>query len=173
MHPRRTVTLTLGLSSAFVLAACATKQPEPPPSSPPAAPAPVPAAAAAASTVEHPTRVFFGDTHLHTGMSLDAGAAGARLLPADAYRFAKGEEVASASGQKAKLSRPLDFLVVADHSDQMGFISDLIAGNPELLKNPKAKKWHDLIKAGKPNWRMVDVSSRRRRHGYHHHRFGH
>src|SRR4030095_15185823 len=38
-----------------------------------------------------PTRPFFGDTHLHTSFSMDAGAFGARLGPKDAYRFAKGE----------------------------------------------------------------------------------
>jgi hypothetical protein len=68
-----------------------------------------------------PTRPYFGDTHTHTSFSLDAGAFGARLGPKDAYRFAKGEEVVASSGQRAKLSRPLDFLVVADHSDGMGF----------------------------------------------------
>ncbi len=68
-----------------------------------------------------PSRPFFGDTHLHTALSMDAGAAGARLDPSDAYRFARGEEVIASSGQPAKLSRPLDFLVVADHSDNMGF----------------------------------------------------
>ena len=52
---------------------------------------------------------------------MDAGAFGARLGPKDAYRFAKGEEVIASSGQRAKLSRPLDFLVVTDHSDGMGF----------------------------------------------------
>jgi len=57
-----------------------------------------------------PTRPFFGDTHLHTSFSMDAGAFGARLGPKDAYRFAKGEEVIASSGQHAKLSRPLDFL---------------------------------------------------------------
>jgi Protein of unknown function (DUF3604) len=67
-----------------------------------------------------PTRPFFGDTHLHTSFSMDAGTFGARLGPKDAYRFAKGEEVIASSGQHAKLSRPLDFLVVADHSDGMG-----------------------------------------------------
>jgi Protein of unknown function (DUF3604) len=56
-----------------------------------------------------PTRPYFGDTHLHTSYSMDAGAFGARLGPKDAYRFAKGEEVISSSGQRAKLSRPLDF----------------------------------------------------------------
>ena len=68
-----------------------------------------------------PTRPYFGDTHLHTSFSMDAGAFGARLTPRDAYVFAKGNEVKSSSGQPVKLSRPLDFLVVADHSDGMGF----------------------------------------------------
>jgi len=60
-----------------------------------------------------PTLPLFGDTHLHTGFSMDAGAFGARLTPRDAYRFARGEEITSNSGQPVKLSRPLDFLVVA------------------------------------------------------------
>jgi Protein of unknown function (DUF3604) len=50
------------------------------------------------------TRVFWGDTHLHTGFSMDAGAFGARLGPADAYRFARGEEVTASSGQRAYTS---------------------------------------------------------------------
>jgi len=56
-----------------------------------------------------PTRPYFGDTHLHTGFSMDAGAFGARLNPKDAYRFARGEEVMASSNQPVKLSRPLDF----------------------------------------------------------------
>ena len=77
-----------------------------------------------------PTQVFWGDTHLHTGMSMDAGAFGARLGPEDAYRFARGEELTSSTGLKVKLDRPLDFLVVADHSDNMGFFPRLYAGDP-------------------------------------------
>jgi len=96
-----------------------------------------------------PTRPFFGDTHLHTGFSLDAGAFGTRLTPRDAYRFARGEQIMASSGQPAKLSRPLDFLVVADHSDNMGFITDLIAGKPELLADPMGRKWYDMIQSGK------------------------
>src|ERR1700704_2438805 len=94
-----------------------------------------------------PTRPFFGDTHLHTAISLDAGALGARLNPREAYRFAKGEEVMASSGQPAKLSRPLDFLVVSDHSDNMGFITDLFAGKPELLSAPTGRKWYALIQS--------------------------
>ena len=59
-----------------------------------------------------PNLPLWGDTHLHTAISFDAGAFGARLLPPDAYRFAKGEEVVSSTGQPVRLSRPLDFLVV-------------------------------------------------------------
>lgn len=80
-----------------------------------------------------PTQPFFGDTHLHTGFSMDAGAFGARLTSRDAYRFARGEELLSNSSQPVKLSRPLDFLVVADHSDGMGFFPLLMSGDPALL----------------------------------------
>jgi hypothetical protein len=80
-----------------------------------------------------PSRPYFGDTHLHTSFSMDAGAAGARLTPADAYRFARGEEVMASSGQPVRLSRPLDFLVVADHSDGFGFFPQLMSGDPEVL----------------------------------------
>ena len=73
---------------------------------------------------DFPTRPFFGDTHTHTSFSMDAGAFGARLGPADAYRFGKGQEVVASSGQRVKLSRPLDFMVVSDHSDNMGFFPE-------------------------------------------------
>ena len=96
-----------------------------------------------------PTRPFFGDTHLHTSFSMDAGAAGCRLGPRDAYRFARGEQVMASSGQPAKLSRPLDFLVVADHSDNMGFFPDLLAGKTEMLADPTGRKWYDMIQCGK------------------------
>jgi hypothetical protein len=97
----------------------------------------------------YPTRPYFGDTHLHTAFSMDAGAFGARLTPRDAYRLAHGEEITASSGQPVKLSRPLDFLVVADHSDNMGFFPDLFAGKPEVLADPMGRKWYDLIKSGK------------------------
>lgn len=96
-----------------------------------------------------PTRPLFGDTHLHTSFSFDAGAFGARLVPKDAYRFAKGEEINASSGQRVKLSRPLDFLVVSDHSDNMGFFPQLLAGDPKLLSNPQGRKWYDMIESGK------------------------
>src|SRR5436305_1549871 len=90
-----------------------------------------------------PTRPLFGDTHLHTSFSLDAGAFGCRLAPSDAYRFARGEEIIASAGEPAKLSRPLDFLVVADHSDGFGFFPQLMSGDPELLATPQGKKWYE------------------------------
>ena len=96
-----------------------------------------------------PTRPLFGDTHLHTSFSMDAGAFGARLGPRDAYRFAKGQELTASSGQPAKLSRPLDFLVVTNHSDNMGFFPDLYAGKPEMLADPPGRRWYDMIQSGK------------------------
>ncbi|MDH3711612.1 MAG: DUF3604 domain-containing protein, partial [Cyclobacteriaceae bacterium] len=95
-----------------------------------------------------PTQVYWGDTHLHTGMSMDAGAFGARLLPEDAYRFARGKEIRSSTGQMVKLSRPLDFLVVADHSDNMGFFPRLLSGEPSMLADPIGRKWYDMVQAG-------------------------
>ncbi len=76
----------------------------------------------------YPTRPFWGDTHVHTATSFDAGAFGTTLGPGDAYRFALGEEVISNSGQRVKMARPIDFLAVTDHSDNMGFFPDLMAG---------------------------------------------
>jgi len=95
-----------------------------------------------------PNLPLWGDTHLHTAISFDAGAFGVRLLPADAYRFAKGEEVISSTGQPVRLSRPLDFLVVADHSDNMGFFPNLLAGAPYVMASEKGRRWNEMVKAG-------------------------
>jgi len=95
-----------------------------------------------------PDQVFWGDTHLHTGLSMDAGLFGCRLGLDDAYRFARGEQVMASSGQPAKLGRPLDWLVIADHSDGMGFFNDLAAGDPDILKFDQAKPWYDGLMAG-------------------------
>jgi hypothetical protein len=104
-----------------------------------------------------PTRLFWGETHLHTSFSMDAGAFGARLGPEDAYRFARGEEVTSSTGQRVRLSRPLDFLVVADHSDNMGFFPDLFAGAPHVLTDPTGKRWYDLVQSGEGKTAALEI----------------
>ena len=96
----------------------------------------------------YPTQVLWGDTHLHTCNSLDARAAGVTLCPEEAYRFARGEEVTSSRGERLRLSRPLDFLVVADHSDAMGVMNEVVAGNPDLMRDPILRDWHERINQG-------------------------
>lgn len=113
-----------------------------------------PAVMAAAQYSPHvgetlPNRVLFGDTHLHTAYSTDAGMLGNRLGPAAAYRFARGEEVTSSTGVKAKLARPLDFLVVADHAENLGFPVQLAQGHPALQGNAFGKQMAAFVKAGK------------------------
>ncbi|MEO1044762.1 MAG: DUF3604 domain-containing protein [Pseudomonadota bacterium] len=69
---------------------------------------------------EFPDRPYWGDTHLHTDNSVDAFGFGTRLGPEEALRFARGEKVTATTGAETQLSRPLDFLVIADHSDGLG-----------------------------------------------------
>ena len=94
------------------------------------------------------TRVYWGDTHLHTSYSMDAGAFGNRLGLEEAYRFARGEEIDSTMAGRVRLARPLDFLVIADHSDNMGFFPDLFAGDPAILEDETGQEWYDMIQAG-------------------------
>ena len=95
-----------------------------------------------------PSKVYWGDTHLHTGLSLDAGLFGNILGHADAYKVARGEEITSSTGLPVKLSRPLDWLVIADHSDMMGIAGDIQKGAPNILADPKGKAWHEGFKKG-------------------------
>jgi len=95
-----------------------------------------------------PSNVYWGETHLHTGLSLDAGLFGCVLDHDDAYQFARGDEVTSSTGLKVKLSRPLDWLVVADHSDLMGIATDIKQGAPNILEIEKGREWHEGFKKG-------------------------
>ena len=95
-----------------------------------------------------PSRPLWGDTHLHTGLSVDAGLFGARLGLEEAYRFARGEQVMASSGQPVKLARPLDWLVIADHSDAMGLVTDLAAAAPEVTKYEQGARWSKGLRAG-------------------------
>jgi len=95
-----------------------------------------------------PSKVFWGETHLHTGLSLDAGLFGNTTGHDTAYRLARGEQVLSSTGQPVKLSRPLDFLVITDHSDMMGIATDIQRGAPNILANPKGKEWAEGFAKG-------------------------
>lgn len=97
---------------------------------------------------DYPMRPFFGDTHHHTANSGDAFMNGDRLSPEEAYRFARGEEVTSSSGVPAKLSRPLDFLVISDHAEGMGVMYEVYNGNPVMMADETLARWNKMMKAG-------------------------
>ena len=84
--------------------------------------------------VDYPTNLYWGDTHVHSSWSPDAGGAGnEKLTPIDAFRFAKGEPVVAHNGETIRLRRPLDFLLVSDHSEYLGLYPMLEEGYPPLL----------------------------------------
>ena len=95
-----------------------------------------------------PNRVFWGDTHHHSTLSFDSGLMGGTLGPEDSFRFARGEEVVSSNGTRAKLIRPLDFLVVSDHAEYLGLADLIRLDDPALLATEYGRKWHGMFKEG-------------------------
>ena len=96
----------------------------------------------------HPNRVYWGDSHLHTSYSWDAGLVGNTLSPDAAYRFAKGEQVTASSNQPVKLVRPLDWLVVADHAESLGVAVLIERSDPAILESEVGRQTHDFYKKG-------------------------
>ncbi len=112
-----------------------------------------------------PVQPLWGDSHLHTSTSFDAGAFGNRLDARAAYRFAKGEDVVSTTGFAARLSRPLDWLVVADHSDNMGLFDLIYTGDRSITSDSEGKRIYDMIQAGgeqavKASIELIDAFSK-------------
>ncbi len=95
-----------------------------------------------------PNRVLFGDTHLHSSWSADSGMAGGVLDQDAGYRVSRGEEVTSALGWRVKLIRPLDFVVMADHAENLGLADFIRRSDPLILANETGKRWHDMVKSG-------------------------
>jgi hypothetical protein len=99
---------------------------------------------------DYPTNVYFGDTHLHTSISLDAfGDGNTTVGPNEAYRWAKGEEVAGDDGMPTRISRPLDFMMVADHAEYLGLVPAAAAKDPILMKDKEGARWAKMIEEGK------------------------
>jgi len=96
----------------------------------------------------YPERVFWGDTHVHTSNSVDAFGFGNRLDPEAALRFGRGEEVTSTTGIKAKLARPLDFMVIADHAEGLGATKALYDAPRLLITDPTMRRWYDMMHEG-------------------------
>ena len=95
-----------------------------------------------------PNNVYWGDSHVHTGLSLDAGLFGNTTGPDEAYRFAKGEQIMSSSGVPARLARPLDWMILTDHTDLMGIAEDIKSGADNIVEVPKGKEYHEAFQKG-------------------------
>lgn len=101
------------------------------------------------------TKLLWGDTHLHTSNSIDAFGFGVKLGPEEALRFARGEEVKSTWGLKAKLDRPLDFLVIADHSGGLGATRALYEAPRFMINDKTLLRWHDMMHEGEGGMQRV------------------
>jgi hypothetical protein len=94
-----------------------------------------------AGAEEELPQLFWGDLHLHTSNSLDANLFNNFTLGPDvAYRFAKGEAVRMPNGRRAKLDRPLDFLMVSDHAEYLGVFSMIRRKDPRVAGSETAAK---------------------------------
>ncbi len=93
-------------------------------------------------------QLLWGDTHLHSQYSTDAGMIGTTLTPEQAYRFAMGEEVTTSTGVKARISRPLDFLVLSDHAESLGLPIAIKEQIPEFMDNPWGREVFELWDSG-------------------------
>jgi hypothetical protein len=106
---------------------------------------------------DYPSRLFWGDTHLHTNQSPDAFTFGNRgVSPEQAYRFARGETVTSQIGVKARLSRPLDFLMVSDHSEFMGIFPKVFSRSPDIIDTPLGQRWIGHVESGQPQLVLME-----------------
>ena len=104
---------------------------------------------------DYPLNLYWGDTHLHSRNSADAYSLGnMNLSPADAYRFARGEEFIAHNGMRARLRRPLDFLVVADHSEYLSGYYRFGVGDPLVVNTEAGRSWAQFIAEGDPGRMM-------------------
>ena len=93
----------------------------------------------------YPDTVYWGDTHLHTYLSGDAYSFGATITPDQAYRFAKGETTRASGGDDVRIRRPLDFLMVADHAENLGVLPALVAGDPRILSTKEGPLMAEML----------------------------
>ena len=93
----------------------------------------------------YPSNVYWGDTHVHTALSGDAFGTGTRLMPDDAYRFAKGKKIQATGGEEVRLRRPLDFLMVSDHAENLGVLSHLVADDGSVPSSEVSQRWSQFL----------------------------
>ena len=95
-----------------------------------------------AQAAPNPLRnAYYGETHVHTSWSFDAYIFGNHVTsPADAYKYAKGEPIQHPMGYQIKITTPLDWMGVTDHSEYVGTVR--LANDPtsSISKLPIAQK---------------------------------
>lgn len=104
-----------------------------------------------------PEQALFGDTHVHSALSADAGGGGTSLMPRDMYRFARGEQVVSNTGQPVKLPRPFDFYMLTEHTDGMGVITDIKKGAPNIMADADGKRFHEAFAKGGDDAKQASI----------------
>jgi hypothetical protein len=95
-----------------------------------------------------PTELLFGETHVHSALSADAGGGGTSLMPRDVYRFARGDQLLSNSGQPVRLARAFDFFALTEHTDGMGVITDILRGAPNIMADEQGKYFNEQFSKG-------------------------
>jgi len=98
--------------------------------------------------IAYPTKLLFGEQHIHSALSADAGGGGTKLLPRDLYRYAKGAQLMSNTNQPVKRDRPLDFMCITEHTDGMGAITDILKGSANIMADKQGKSFHDKFAKG-------------------------
>jgi hypothetical protein len=100
------------------------------------------ALATTASAQGNPDRkAFFGETHVHTSWSFDAYIFGNHFTgPDDAYKYAKGQTIKHPMGYDIKITTPLDWMGVTDHSEYVGTVRLANEPGSAISKLPIAKE---------------------------------
>jgi Protein of unknown function (DUF3604) len=84
---------------------------------------------------------YFGETHVHTSWSFDAYIFGNHVTgPAEAYDYAKGKPIKHPMGYDIKITTPLDWMGVTDHSEYVGTIRLANTPGSDISKLPIAKE---------------------------------
>lgn len=97
---------------------------------------------APASAQRNPERdAYFGETHVHTGWSFDAYIFGnTKTGPEEAYQYATGKTITHPMGYPIKITTPLDWMGVTDHSEYAGTVKLANTPGSALSKLPIAEK---------------------------------
>ncbi len=97
------------------------------------------------------TKLYWGDTHLHTSYSPDAYLMQNRSADPDtAYRYAKGFPVIHPYHKaRIQIHTPLDFLVVSDHGEYMGVVPKILQGDPLVANTEAGKRFRKLADEGR------------------------